>query len=135
MKNLYCFFSISFLILIFPFSSMAQIKQKHHASGFLSFKSSHYFVSIDSLKALNQDTVTFKFAYTNMGKSSLTITDVVTSCSCTVSDFSRSLVKSQGKGTINVKTTLSSLILKRKLYATVKSNADNDYLVLRITPL
>jgi hypothetical protein len=124
---LFLFFIISFHISKFALSQKI-------ASGSLNFRYQTWSASIDSIKKLNTDTVTFVFHFTNTGKKGVNIMDVIPSCSCTIGDFTKITIFPKQKGIIKLKTTFTSLQDKRKIYATVKSDASNDYIALKVLP-
>jgi hypothetical protein len=120
------------LILSFHISKFAV--SQNIDKGSLNFRYQTWSASIDSIKKLNTDTVTFVFHFTNTGKKGVNIMDVIPSCSCTIGDFTKMTIFPKQKGIIKLKTTFTSLQDKRKIYATVKSDASNDYIALKVLP-
>jgi len=72
-----------------------------------------------------------EFVFTNKGKSPLILTDVKSSCGCTVPDWPQEPIMPGKKGKIKVKYDTNSIGTFNK-QITVFSNAENSSIVLRI---
>jgi len=83
-------------------------------------------------KLLQGEIATYNFRFTNTGKSDLVITQVQTTCGCTVSKFPRKAIK-PGEGDV-IKVTFDSGNRKgmQNKMATVVSNCQPNSKVLRI---
>ncbi len=53
-------------------------------------------------KIMQGESVSYEFAFTNTGKSDLVISDVSTSCGCTVPSFPRTPIRPGGSGKVKV---------------------------------
>ncbi len=53
-------------------------------------------------KVIQGEKVTYSFKFKNTGKSDLLISQVTTSCGCTVTEFPKTLIKPNGEGSIKV---------------------------------
>jgi len=81
----------------------------------------------------NKDSVVYiKFYFENTGNSSLIIFDVNTTCGCTVSEWTKEPVEKNKKGFVNISFNSSGISgsFSKSIY--VKSNADNDIVILKI---
>lgn len=108
--------------------------QNNNSLGYISLEYNHYRLSIDSIKKIQKDTIHISFPFKNTGKKSLTIKEVKTSCSCSAGNYPINEIKVGKNGVIVIKTTKDAIIQNIKLHAIVKSNASNDYVVLKIIP-
>ena len=81
----------------------------------------------------NQDSVvTFTFYFENTANVPLLIQKVTTSCGCTVPEWTKSPVEKNQKGFVKVMFNAKAINgnFSKSIY--VKSNADNDVVILRI---
>ena len=72
------------------------------------------------------DTVTYNFKFKNTGGKVLQIKEVDTSCSCTVSEYSKT-VKPNEFGYIKMTTIYGDLKRIREVYAVIKANTFEQY--------
>jgi len=77
--------------------------------------------------------VAYTFTYTNKGNATLVISQVTTTCGCTVSKYSRKPVAPGGNGTIEVIFDSSGRYGRQSKIVTVRSNATKSLVLLRIT--
>lgn len=74
--------------------------------------------------------VTVKFEFTNTGKETVIISNVATSCGCTVADYPKSPIPANGKATIT--TTFNAAALGAFTKAITVTFANNETKVLNL---
>ena len=83
-------------------------------------------------KIIQGEKVTFAFKFKNTGKSLLLISNVSTSCGCTVTDFPKEPIKPGESGKINVSFDSEGKLGSQNKTATVFANTQPNTTVLRI---
>jgi hypothetical protein len=86
-------------------------------------------------KIIQGEKVTFAFKFKNTGKALLLISNVSTSCGCTISDFPKEPVLQGGSGTIDVSFDSESKRGPQNKTITVFANTQPNSTVLRIQAL
>lgn len=123
--NKYIFFIVFATIITTNYYSIAQESKAH-----MEFETTEY--NFGDIKEENGK-VSYEFRFKNTGTSPLIITMVSSSCGCTTPYYTREPVMPQKEGSIKVEfdpTNRPGQFIKT---ITIKSNADNSPITLRIT--
>lgn len=73
------------------------------------------------------DTIQYKFEFSNDGELPLIISEVKSSCSCSVASYSNGKIEAGQKGFIELSTTYDQLELFRSVYITLITNSFRKY--------
>lgn len=78
------------------------------------------------------ETITYAFKFSNTGGADLIISDVLTSCGCTVSEFPKEPIKPGKSGVIKLTFDSRGRVGYQNKTATIKTNTVPDMVFLRI---
>jgi hypothetical protein len=120
--------TLLFTVLFIAFSGFIVAQDSHTSGPEITFdKLVHDFGNV-----FQGDKTEYDFKFTNTGKEPLIISDVRSSCGCTVPEWPKNPILPGGSATIKVKYN-SNIVGQINKQVTIVSNAANSPINLRIT--